>query len=244
MSDDTDNTNPVMHHYLALKLRGVMQAWGGHTLEDLRHTAIMPTRSGIIGLLAACLGIDRQDYAQLEALANSLTITLRADKPDPKSGIKVKRIIDFHTVKDARKVDGKRNKYPVVSRREYLCDAVFTLLIEVDQAATPFSIEALAKAVQNPVYMPFLGRRSCPLTRPLYEDEIQAHDSKSAFALLDSISGTLYSDQPISDDDIVMYQRDIPLYQRKRQFANRQVHVHPFNAEQTPKDNEDHHVLE
>lgn len=50
-----------MNQYLALKLQGVMQAWGGHTYEDLRHTELIPTRSGILGLLAACLGIDRQD---------------------------------------------------------------------------------------------------------------------------------------------------------------------------------------
>ncbi len=36
-----------MNHYLALKLSGVMQAWGGHTMEDLRHTEIMPTRSAV-----------------------------------------------------------------------------------------------------------------------------------------------------------------------------------------------------
>ncbi len=231
------SNNNALKHYLVLKLQGVMQAWGGHTMEDLRHTEMMPTRSGMVGLLAACLGIDRHDHQQLDALAQSLTIVIRADK---RSGMPVKRITDFHTVMDARKVDGKRNKYPVVSRREYLCDAVFTVLLEVQDKAI-FTRHDLAKAVQKPVYMPFLGRRSCPITRPLYEAELQAEDIHNAFSLLDAIGGTLYSDHPVTTDDLIIHRRDVPLYARKRQFATRQLYMHPFNVEKTTEDN---HVLE
>lgn len=231
-----------MNHYLVLKLKGVMQAWGGHTLEDLRHTEIIPTRSGLLGLLAACLGIDRNNHSQLDALAQSLRFTISIEN-SPKT--RVKRITDFHTVKDARKVDGKRNKYPVVSRREYLCDAVFTILIEAQKSAS-FGLKDIAHAVQNPVYTPFLGRRSCPITRPLYEAEIRAKDIHNALSLLDSVDGTLYSDQRIAKNDSVLSCRDVPLYQRKRQFASRKLYLHPFTSDlnQTTKDNEDNHVPE
>ncbi len=218
-----------MNHYLVLKLNGVMQSWGGHTMEDLRHTEIMPTRSGILGLLSACLGIDRKDSDNLEALAQSITFAVRADMRKKLNGkpLESQRIMDFHTVMDARKVDGKMNKFPVVSRREYLCDAIFTVLLEQRENAK-FTLKVIKEAIQNPVYIPFLGRRSCPITRPLYEADLTAKDFKSAFSLIDSIGGTIYSDTPLGQDDLVMRIRDTPLYKRKRQFASRKMYIHPY----------------
>ena len=117
-----------MNRYLAINLRGVMQSWGGHTYEDLRHSELIPTRSAVLGLLAACLGIDRKDRAALEDLSTSVRMAVRIDS-EPK------RVMDFHTVLQARKVDGKANGNPVVSRREYLCDVVYTLLLQEKSGA-------------------------------------------------------------------------------------------------------------
>ena len=47
-----------MPRYLILRLDGPMQAWGTHTFEDFRPSNLFPTRSGLLGLLGACLGID------------------------------------------------------------------------------------------------------------------------------------------------------------------------------------------
>ena len=55
-----------MSRYLILRLDGPMQAWGSHTFEDFRPSNLFPTRSGLLGLLGACLGIDRGDHAGLE----------------------------------------------------------------------------------------------------------------------------------------------------------------------------------
>jgi len=207
-----------MKTYVALKLRGVMQAWGGHTFEDLRHTELIPTRSGILGLLAACFGIDRTDQARLEYLAGSVAIAVRMDRTP-------QRITDFHTVMDARKVDGKARKDPVVSRREYLCDAEYTVLLEIAEAAR-FSVADVVHALQHPVYTPFLGRRSCPASRPLYEATIEAVDFESAFGLVEPCKGTVYSDTCPRSGATRFRLRDIPLYGRKRQFASRQLYVY------------------
>ena len=215
MSDDP------MKDYLVLKLHGVLQAWGGHTFEDYRPTELMPTRSGILGLLGACLGLDRQNLNAHQALSKSIKIAVRSDKRH----LKTQRINDFHTVEKARKSDGKVNKNPVVSRREYLCDAVFTLLLEQQKEAA-YSIEILAKAVKNPIYTPFLGRRACSLNRPLYEDQIKALDFKNAFALLDQTGGLVYSDKPLATTDQATRLRDEPQYLKTRQFATRTLYIH------------------
>lgn len=69
-----------MPRYLILRLDGPMQAWGTHTFEDFRPSSHFPTRSGLLGLLGACLGIDRRDHAGQEGLAASVEFTVRVDR--------------------------------------------------------------------------------------------------------------------------------------------------------------------
>src|SRR5688572_27141646 len=116
-----------MTRFLILKLEGVMQAWGGHTFEDYRPTNLFPTRSGLLGLLGACLNLDREKSDELQRLSASVLFTVRADgealRLESSNKIVEKRslrITDFHTILAARRVDGKPNPNPVVSRREYL----------------------------------------------------------------------------------------------------------------------------
>lgn len=210
-----------MRRFLALKLCGVMQAWGGHTYEDFRHTELVPTRSALLGLLAACLGIDRKDTDGQQALSASIRMAVRADR----TKYKPQRITDFHTVMEARKVDGKPNKFPVVSRREYLCDARYTVLLEVS-GDTRWDLARIRHALEKPVYTPFLGRRSCPISRPLFETEIEAVDFESAFALIDPGTGVIYSEESPSGESTLYRLRDVPLYGHKRQFASREVHLY------------------
>ena len=207
-----------MKTFLALKLQGVMQAWGGHTYEDFRHSELVPTRSALLGLLAACVGIDRNDRENQELLAASVLIAVRMDR-------KPQRITDFHTVMDARKVNGKPNKFPVVSRREYLCDAKYTVLLEIRENAS-FDANTLRQALEKPVFTPFLGRRSCALSRPLFEDRIEAVNFEAAFSLIEPASGVIYSEQKPSVAATTYRLRDVPLYGRKRQFASRQLYIH------------------
>ena len=86
-----------MATYLMLKLAGPMQAWGTHTFEDYRAIHPFPTRSGIVGLLAACLGIERHDRESLMALGQSFQLAVRADRDDQRSYTPTV-ITDFHTV--------------------------------------------------------------------------------------------------------------------------------------------------
>ena len=68
-----------MPRYLILRLDGPMQAWGTHTFEDFRPSNAFPTRSGLLGLLGACMGLDRRDTEAMDQLANSVEFTVRAD---------------------------------------------------------------------------------------------------------------------------------------------------------------------
>jgi len=213
-----------MKRFLAMKLQGPMQAWGGHTYEDLRHSELIPTRSGILGLLAACLGIRRKDIQGLENLSASLSMAVRVDHIP-------KRMTDFHTVLDARKVDGSVNKNPVVTRREYLCDAAFTTILWEREAAK-ITLDHIKQALCRPVFTPFLGRRSCPISVPLFAGLMNEPDLLAAFESLTPRKGVIYSEESLSPENTVIRLRDEPVYERKRQFSTRQVFIHAPAQEQ------------
>ena len=156
---------------------------------------------------------------------------MRADRavlrPEEDQSIKkdAVKLPDFHTVLAARKVDGSANKNPVVSRREYLFDAAFTVAIGVKPNAT-VTLETIADALRRPCYTPVLGRRSCPITRPLLEgNAIESNDAKAALATALPIGGLIYAEGDLRSGQ-PMRMRDVPMHGRNRQFGTRQVYIH------------------
>jgi CRISPR system Cascade subunit CasD len=142
---------------LALRLAGPLQSWGASSRFTLRTTESAPTKSGVIGLLAAAAGIERGDDARLVPLA-ALRFGVRIDQPGT-------RIRDFHTAHHA--VTGVSMP---LSERYYLADAVFVAAVEGEHQL----LAGLYDALRNPVYPPFLGRRSCPPSQPV---ELGLHEN-------------------------------------------------------------------
>lgn len=208
-----------------------MQAWGTHTFEDFRPSNLFPTRSALLGLLGACLGIDRKDHDGLEQLAESVEFTVRVDRAVTRPGSRTPqqkqntKLIDYHTVLDARKVDGKENKFPIQSRREYLFDAAFTVAIGEKHNA-PVTLTEIAEALVRPCFTPVLGRRSCPITRPLLDGaSIEASDGKKALKHALPIGGLIYGEGDLISSQPIRI-RDVPIPGARRQFSTRQVYLH------------------
>ncbi len=205
-------------NYLILKLQGGMQAWGTHTYEDYRPTNLFPTRSGIVGLLGACLGIERQNIKTRQVLNEGLILAARADEQQWRPQI----ITDYHTILDARKVNGKPRENAILSSREYLCDAQYTVAVGLKNCKITF--EELSKAVRKPFYTPVLGRKSCPLYRPLYETEVEAESLREALSMVAPDRGVIYSDEPMEGASLFTI-RDLPLPSQVREFGRRKVYV-------------------
>jgi len=227
-----------MRRYLILKLDGPMQAWGGHTFEDYRPSHPFPTRSGLLGLIGACLGLERRDSNSLETLANSVRFTVRRDPSvtrqqadaDGDRSVVCKPAIklrDFHTVLEARRVDGKPGKNPIVSQREYLHDAVFSVAVGGTVGAA-FSLDAIAAALHRPRYTPFLGRRSCPIANPLFYSWVEsAADGRAALHEIPPGAGPIYSEEEELRSQHRQLIRDVPQYGERRQFDTRQIFMLP-----------------
>jgi len=221
-----------MQEFLIIKLQGAMQAWGGHTFEDYRPSHIFPTRSAVVGLLGACLGIDREDIKSRADLNDSFELTVRTDSRKiqteqfgrtTEKTLNMQKMTDFHTVLDARKVDGAPRPDAIISRREYLCDAEFSLALGFKNNAV-FNLEKVKHAIQKPHYTPFLGRRSCPIQRPLFEIIVAAKSAQDALAQIKPKQGTLYSEQMLQGSS-PMQIRDVPIQDPVRQFATRTLYI-------------------
>ena len=92
---------------LLLRLAAPLQSWGANSKFEIRTTEKMPTKSGVVGMLAAALGLGRD--ADLSAL-NALKFGVRADREG-------EDITDFHMA------HSEKSSY--VTYRHYLSDAVF-----------------------------------------------------------------------------------------------------------------------
>lgn len=134
---------------LVLRLAGPLQAWGSRSRFVRRETEPAPTKSGVIGLLAAARGRYRSnDLSEF----SGLRFGVRIDQPGRLLG-------DFQT---ARRLDGSGKSMPL-SYRQYVADAVFVAAIEGDAAY----LAELDAALRRPHFPLFLGRRSCPPVPPL-----------------------------------------------------------------------------
>lgn len=133
---------------LVLTLAAPLQAWGSASRFTTRATDDAPTKSGVVGLLAAAQGRRRTD--PLEDYVG-LRLGVRIDQPG-------RLLRDFQT---ARSLDGT-DTMPL-SYRYYREDARY--LVAVD--AAPELLDAFVDALHRPVFPLYLGRRSCPPAEPL-----------------------------------------------------------------------------
>jgi CRISPR system Cascade subunit CasD len=140
---------------VALRLHGPTQAWGGPVIGDGRPTLPFPTRSGVLGLIAACMGILRRENDRLLALAEGARVHVRVDAGGTP-------LVDDQTIQD--NPNASTTRQTIQSKRTYLCDASFAVVV-VPGPNT--SVEAIASAALSPVFAPCLGRRTCVLSTPL-----------------------------------------------------------------------------
>lgn len=151
---------------LFLRLEGPLQAWGDQQSKFLvRRTAEAPTKSGVIGMLCAALGVSRPEAADewLPKLRTPRTLRMgvRIDSP----GI---RWWDYHTIgagMQMRTSNRKTKPGAMLTRREYLCDASFLVALQGESSL----IAELEAAMKAPKWTLYLGRKACIPSSPLLE---------------------------------------------------------------------------
>lgn len=140
---------------LLLRLAGPLQSWGSSSRFARRGTEIAPTKSGVIGLLAAAKGVRRTE--PLTELLG-LEFGVRLDQPG-------QILRDFQT---ARSLDGRESA--PLTYRFYLSDASFLAAVSGEAEL----LHGLDEALHQPRFPLYLGRRSCPPVGPI---SLGVHDS-------------------------------------------------------------------
>lgn len=160
-----------MNQYLVFQLHGPMASWGVDAPGEVRHTHELPSRSALLGLLAAALGIRRDEKARLDAFNQHYQFVICASAQP-------RWARDYHTVQMPREV--RKARYfsrreelsnpdllsALISRRDYYTDAWWMVAVTLTSGA-PVALDALRDALLKPVFPLYLGRKSHPLGLPL-----------------------------------------------------------------------------
>lgn len=172
-----------MTDYLLLRLYGPMASWGEIAVGESRHSAVYPSKSALLGLLAAALGITRDDQQAQHALAHGYRF-----------GIKLvcvgSPLRDYHTIQSPpqRKVRFRTRRQELsspsaqgtlLSSREYRCDSLAVVAVEALDSA-PHDLNAVVQALREPHFTLCLGRKSCPLALPLQPQVIASTSLRAA----------------------------------------------------------------
>lgn len=154
---------------LLLKFAGPLQSWGTSSHFETRHTDYYPSKSAVIGMIAAAFGYRRNEShdADLRQL-NELAFAVRIDQ----QGNLLK---DYHIASKCKPTGEFDRNY--VTNRYCLEDAVFLVALGSEDSLL---LEKIEQALTAPYFQLCLGRRSFPL---LY-DFIIGMQEEDPFTLL------------------------------------------------------------
>ena len=176
--------------YLVMRLYAPISSWGTLAVGEDRPTVNYPTRSAVLGLLGAALGIKRSEAQKLRDLASSIGI---ASKTYSEGTI----LRDYHTIQTpttskgvnffTRKQELQSAKVEtILSSRDYREDGLWVVAIWLKPDAKGSKLEhnvdlqQLQQALKYPKFTLYLGRKSCPLSMPLSPQIITASHLKMA----------------------------------------------------------------
>jgi CRISPR system Cascade subunit CasD len=173
-----------MQDTLTFALVAPIAAFGSVAVGERRQGWDRPARSAVLGLIGACLGVEREDDAGQVALATDYGLALLCHAP----GL---LLADYHT---AQVPSTQRNRrFPtrnaelraaelntILSRRDYRTGAWHLAALWPRTTTPRWSLPDIADAMQRPVFVPYLGRKSCPLGLPLAPRIKSAADSTAA----------------------------------------------------------------
>lgn len=173
-----------MSEFLLFRLYAPMASWGDTAVGEYRPTDNRPGKSAIAGLLAAALGIRREQEENLRRLHDDFGLAVCTERPG-------RLLRDFHTaqVPSSRRNTVYRTRRDelladdlntILSTRDYLVDAVHVVCLWAKPGGK-HTLTELRDALKKPRFSLYLGRRACPPAIPLEPQVLQGDTLKAAF---------------------------------------------------------------
>ena len=169
--------------HLLFNLHGGLSAFGESAVQHARPASEMPTRSGVLGLVANCLGIERADAISINAISKSLGVGIAIYDPGSV-------MMDFHTTQTAahppqgfvsRAQQLKHGKLGTeISEREWRIGLI--AVVALWSRDDVVNLDVIADALRTPKSIPFLGRKAAPTCAPMNPRTVDADTLGEAFA--------------------------------------------------------------
>jgi CRISPR system Cascade subunit CasD len=236
-----------MADFVVFQLYGPMAAWGDIAVGEYRPSFAHPSKSAIVGLIAAALGIRRDEEERQRLLANACGLAVRIDA----MGVLLR---DYHTVQVPTSRKGKQHYTrrselasddlnTILSSRDYRCDAVYTVAVQIEHGSS-FTASTIRERLSSPEFTLYLGRKSCPLALPLQPTVMKANTVREVFEKVkvsddlqevpsSPMIGIYWEERLTSgyESDHVITRRDDPISRTRWQFTERYEHYTSIEKE-------------
>lgn len=203
-----------MTERLLFRLAAPLAAWGEIAVGEIRSSWPDPSKSAVLGVVAAALGITREESRSHSALHQGLAFAVRVHEVagSGKRSAPSRPLRDYHTAQSPSARRGARwqtradelssgtDLNTILSERWYWQQFSATAALSPLGSSAP-PLEAIAEALRKPAFPLFLGRKSCPLARPLAPRIMLAKELAAAFRAYDQEDAEKWLQLTDSDHD-------------------------------------------
>lgn len=204
-----------MPDFLVFQLYGALASWGDIAVGEHRPSLGHPSKSAITGLIAAALGIDRENDSEHVKLGHQYGVAICVRTPG-------EMLRDYHTTQvpggkreystryDEIRLPGynpktlKSNLETILSQRDYRTDALYQIAVWCMTNDAYYPLENLQKNLLQPRFTLYLGRKSCPVSLPMNPVIQSGVTLKQAFDEYPVEKATVITDK-LGSSDLVSY---------------------------------------
>lgn len=203
-----------MTDFLLLTMYAPLSSWGDIAVGEYRGSWDRPSRSAVLGLVAAALGLGREDQDAHDALDDGYGVAVRVD-------VAGAPLVDYHTTQTVGSASLRkrrpatraelldvRDRDTILSRRTYRQDALTTVALwaprDPRSTRSPrWTLDELREALLHPRYVLYAGRKANVFGLPL-DPRVESADTladalarrPSAFGALQVLDTTYMRTRP------------------------------------------------
>ena len=171
--------------YLLFRLYGPMSSWGDIAVGETRPSFAHPTKSAVLGLVAGAIGIRRDEEEKHRLLAEEIGFAVQVES----MGLP---LADYHTAQvpsgkeryctRRQELSGEKSELnTILSTRDYRIDGLYTIILWKRKQGE-WSQEQIKEKLEQPEFVPYLGRKSCPSALPFEAQVVDAASLVEALA--------------------------------------------------------------
>lgn len=224
--------------YLLFRLYGPMSSWGDIAVGETRPSFTHPSKSAVLGLVAGAMGIRRVEEEKHRLLTQETGFAVQVAS----IGI---TLADYHTAQvpsgkeryctRQQELAGEKSELnTILSTRDYRIDGLYTIVLW-QRKQCEWSLDQIKTKLEQPEFMPYLGRKSCPAALPFQAQIVDAISlvaaiGKGNFFDIQSLGFKFVGQKMLYWDDDAMAgiaqqhifeRRDLPLSRGRWQFDTR-----------------------